>query len=460
MGIEDLPEIQKLIAEFGEKTIRELLQRRVTDGVKPDRRHVERLYRRSAKEWKVKSLLFEKEEHARTFAADVASGTSFDAAAEKAAGEGKAIGAKPAEFYPRGAMMPQVVEALLSIEKGAVTTPIQVTGGFTVIRVEDERYPENARLRTKAESESLAFNKQRALKRYYAKLLARYTGTDQALLKQLDFESPRPGLAALRKDRRVVTRIRGGADVTVADLTRALEERFFHGVGGAIRKRQVNAQKADALDALVSSKIVPMEARRLRIHQTTAFRKAVDRYRESVVFSQFVSRVVAPGVKIGEGEARRYYDAHKSEFTLPTFYKLESLGYRDVERAQSGLAKLRSGTDVKWLKANADDLLKPGESEIDFSGATVAASTMPPALRAVLAGTKKGDYRLFATEGGQAHVIHVRDVTAPGEEPFDEAKDRIEQHLLQERVTAALKEWVAKLRQARPVKVYLTRVGA
>jgi parvulin-like peptidyl-prolyl isomerase len=460
MGIGELPEFRKAVAEYEAIALREALQAKATRGVRGDALLVEREYQRSVKEWKARSLLFQKEEDAAKLLSDVAAGATFDVAAEAALKAGKATGGSPAEFYPRDRLLPQVVTALLATEKGRVTDAVRVPGGFAVLHVEEERYPNNPKLRAKAEADATRAAKEVAVRKYYAKLLARYVKTDDKLLAQLDYEAAQPGLEALRKDRRVLSRISGGKDVTVADLTRALEQRFFHGTEGAIRKKEVNPRKAAALDAIISEQIVAIEARRQKLDQTRSYRRAVERFQESLLFSGFVERVVAPAVKVKDADLRAYFEAHRKEYAPSAFYRLESVAYADVRRAQAALGKLRSGTDLNWLRANSDDLLPPGDGVLQFAGTTVASSTMPPALRSVLADARKGDLRLYAPDETHAYAIQVLEVSTPEAPTFDEVKDRVRQQLVEERMSAELLDVVTKLRQARPVKIYLTSVGA
>ena len=73
-------------------------------------------------------------------------------------------------------------------------------------------------------------------------------------------------------------------------------------------------------------------------------------------------------MKLDEPTVRKYYDTHKADYTLPAFYKLESIGFATQKDAEAAVAKLRSGTDFKWLNANADGKLPPGKDTERPSG--------------------------------------------------------------------------------------------
>jgi hypothetical protein len=46
------------------------------------------------------------------------------------------------------------------------------------------------------------------------------------------------------------------------------------------------------------------------------------------------------------------------------------------------------------------------------------------------------------------------------ERPFEEVRDGIAQRLQNDALTAAVKDWAGKLRSARPVKVFITKIGS
>ncbi|GEJ57076.1 peptidyl-prolyl cis-trans isomerase [Anaeromyxobacter diazotrophicus] len=460
MGIPELPELKKAVAEHREQALREMVKAKVLAPVRPDQMAVERAYRETVKEWKVKSVLFPAEADAQAMSAAVAAGKSFDELAKKAVADKKAKGGEPAVFLPRKEMLPQVLEAVQPLDVGAVSAPVKVGEGFAVLKVEAFRYPENPKARQEAEKRSLTGNQQLALARFYKGLVKKYAKVDEKLLAKLDFEAAKPGFAAMKKDERPLVQLKGEKPITVADLAKGLEGQFYHGLEGAIREKRVNAQKASTLDGLVSPRIVVLEARRQGLDKSAAYRQELAEYERSTTFGTFLEKTIAPSIKVTDEEEQKYYEQHKAEFSYPAMYKLESVAFRDVKDAQAALTKLRSGTDYKWFKANAERQVPDELANPSLDGSTVAATTIPADLAQQLAGTKKGDYRLYAAKSAQYHVVHVSDAIATGAQPFAEVKGQIAKKLFAEHVEAALKDYAGKLRKAHPVKVYLTKIGS
>jgi parvulin-like peptidyl-prolyl isomerase len=459
MGMYELPDVKASVESYRHMALLEALKRRALKGVTSDALEVERLYRDATKEWKVRSVLFAKEEDARELKAAVDAGKSFDVLATEAVAQRKAKGNEPGEFLPRERLLPAVRGTVEPMSSGAVSAPVRVQDGFAVLKVEGVRFPANPAKRAEVEATSRAGNQKRALAKYYDQLLKRYVTLDEKLLAKLDFEAAKPGIDALRKDRRAVARVRGASPVTVGDLATALQEQFFHGVPQAIQGKKVNEQKRPTLDALLSSRLVEVEGGRLGIPASAEFKQQLAEYRDSVVFNTFVGKVIVPDAKVSEEQERTYYDAHKGEFTYPAFYRLESMSFGTLKDAEAALAKLRSGTDFKWLKSNAEGQAKEPEVQFDATS-VVAASAMPTDLAAVLNGARKGDQRLYASEKGQSHVIRVVDVAAPELQPFDAARPAIQKALFDEHMTQGIRDWSGKIRKVRPVKIFITRIGS
>jgi PPIC-type PPIASE domain len=185
----------------------------------------------------------------------------------------------------------------------------------------------------------------------------------------------------------------------------------------------------------------------------------VSAYQSGVLFGHAVEKVVIPEVKVTEQEAKDYYDQHKAEFTYPEFYKAESLAFTTVKQGQAALDKLRAGTDFGWMRANAPDQLAEEKVTIKFDGSTVSATSFSPEIAKALAGSKSGDYRLVADGAGHGYVIHVIDKTPSREQPYKDARGAITKKLFSEHIGRDISAWAAKLRQAREVQIYISKIG-
>ena len=461
MGLDELPEFKADMTSYAESTARRFVQERATRDVKPDPTQVERFYQEAVREWKVKSVLFAGEEDAKAFSLALRGGKKFDDLAREAIAAKKCEGDLEGQVLNRKTRaLPQVLQAVESLEKGGASRAVRVEKGWAVLFVDDVRYPEDAQARSVAESQSRGMQNAMALRRYYDGMVRQYARVDQKLLKRLDFEAKKPGFAALEKDGRVLARIVGDRPLTVADLAAGFRASYFHGVEEAIKEKKINAQKVPLLDALLSKRLVALEARRLKVTESAEYKKALADHRESFLFGFFVDRVVAPDIAVPEKEGLAHYEAHKSEYSYPEFYKLSSIGFLSAKAAQKAVSKLRSGTDFKWLKVNAEDQLEGSFRAIDYNGETVIASSLQPELEKVLAGSRAGDVRLWSASRDQHYVLLVRESTPKRPQPYSEVRAGIVKKLYADHLGQAIETWIAKLRKAHDVKVYITRIGS
>jgi hypothetical protein len=328
-----------------------------------------------------------------------------------------------------------------------------------VVEVEEIRYPEDPKARAEATQKALPEEQKKALKKYYDGLLKKYAKFDDKLIKKLDFEAKKPGFDALLKDQRVLVRVEGKKPVTVADLAEALQARFYHGPGSAAQLKKLNKAKLDTLDSLVAPLVVADEVDRLGIPKTEQFRKEVDADTRSFLFEAFIQKAVLPDVKVDEAAVRKYYEAHKGDYTSAAFYKVETVGFSTQKAAEGAVTKLRGGTDFKWLNANAEGKLAEGK-DTDRPPSVISAKAMTPAFTKAIDGAKAGDYRVYAASSEQFYVVHVLGVVPPAVQPFEEVSGAITEKLFGEALQKASQEWIAKLRKAHPVQVYLTRIGS
>lgn len=459
MGIDELPEVAADVKQFAESNLRALLQREITRGAKPDRAAVARRYREAVREYRVKSALFAKEEDANEAAAAIRAGSSFEQAIAKAVLSRKAQGGSEVQaLSAKVQVLPQVAAAVRALKPGATSGVVGVDKGWAIVKLVGIRHPNDAKARAEAEAQALAQKRAQMLRDEYARLQRELTRTDAALLESLDFEAPDPGFDALAKDTRVLATVEGAGPITVADVCATVEQAFFHGIADAIRQKKLNARARDALESLVSRRVVEIEARRRGLDKSEEHLRAIENRRAEVVFGIFVQKAVAPDVKVTEADGLAYYDEHIREYELPGFYTLSSLGFETVAAAETALATLASGADFNWVKANAQGLLPEPTLAVQFDGNTVTAKSLPPELARALQGARPGDLRLYGAPEGGHYLVAVRQVTAPSPQPYAEVRAAILEKVHALRINAALEQWIERLRGARDVRIYITEL--
>lgn len=459
MGLPELPEYRQALDGFRDATLRTTLQKEASAGAKPDPAEVERLFNAMSKEWKVRSALFDAEADAKAFRAAVAKGGSFDALAKAAVSKQKARGGEPG-WVSRKEMVPELAKAADAMKPGQLSEPVKVTGGWVVFKLEEVRHPEDAKAREAARAQSLAEQQHQAVRRYHEALAKKYARIDDKLLASLDFEAGgESGFNALAKDQRVLAEIQGEPPITVAQVADEIAGKYFHGIAEPIKEHRVNPYKRDAFDILLGVRLFGREARERKLDQSPEFRRKVDEYDRVLAFNIFLQRVILPGVKVTEQEVVARYEQRKGAYTTPQMYRLDGLAFKSEAAARAALEKLRGGTDLDWLRANAEGRLPPEAQQVAAGGALLSVHTIPASLTRALSGAKAGELRLYSTDDGTQHyVLRVADQVPPGVQPYLDVREPLAREVEGEKVTAALKEYAGKLRKVQKVDVVITRI--
>ena len=460
MGIPELPEFRSAMAAAEDRMLREALKQKVVAGVRPDPREVERASRDALREWKIRSILFQKAEDARRLHAALKGGARFEQLARKAHDEKKARGGLEPALLRETQLPLELRKALRKLPAGAATAPVKIEGGFLVAQVLGQRQVRDPQERSKIEASVAAAARLDVLRRYYRTLVKKYAKVDERLLQSLDLQMEKPGLEGLEKDDRTLAQIEGEKPIKVSELVAELRGRFFHGVERQAKRGKLAARKQSTFDDMLEKRLFSKEARQQGLHGQADFKRQLKEYADQLAVSATIERVVLPEVKVTDDEVRQYYQKHRSELTTPLMLKLEGLAFARQADAEEAVKKLRAGTDFKWLAANAEGQLDRAKQPLQLDGSTVSANDFPRALADALAGAKAGDFRLYADPGGAHYAIHVIEQFPPQVRPFEAVKDSLAGKAQSEKLNEAFRQWTGKLRQHYPVEILIARFGS
>lgn len=456
IGLDELPEIKNMVDAFSKATLREeLMERRVKD-TKVDDQEAVRIYRESIREWKVSSLLFEKEGEGKKMIEELKAGKHFDELSKRFVEEGKAKSGEQGEYLKVKDINPQIVNFVSKMSVGSVSPIIPIKSGFVILRLEDVRYSEDPEAMKQAREEALKRKKVQALKDYSDALIKKYAKVNQDILHTLDYEAKTPGFEAHLKDKRPVAEIKGENPITVGELTQHLKMQFFHGVQSAIESKKLNSKKVSALDEMIYKRVLRKEALRLGLEKTESYKGKVQEYETSLVFGAFVNKVVVPDIKLKEEEIKSYYKGHIKEYTMPEMMKIKILTFAKREDGESAIEKLRKGTEFQWLAANAERQVdKNAKGLLSFGEKPIITKDLPEGVQKAVQGASAGDFRLYESPQGYFYVFAIQDVVPSKPQPYEEAREIIAKKVFDDKVKKAVEDYADKLRAVSDVKIYL-----
>jgi parvulin-like peptidyl-prolyl isomerase len=456
--LDKLPEIKAALDMNADKQLRQTLFEDHVKDIKPDEKEVDKLYRGMIREWKLKSIAFPKESDAKKFEEDLKSGKSFDELRDLSIKAGLADKAGQDEqlYASKDSLGPFLGEAVSKLKTGDVSPVIQMTNAFLIVKVEDSRSIENPELNAKAHNQVLTRMRLESLKKFKVDLYKKYVHEDEKLMKKLDFESPKPGLAKLLKDKRTIANIKGDKPITIADLAEAIKAKYYHGIENAIKEKKVNRDKLVIFDDMISQRVFKRAALDKGLDKSEDYQRSVRDHENTVLFGTFIEKVIKPDVEIKKEELTDYYNNHVSEFVFPEMMQMEDIAFKSSDDAQAAIEKLRKGMDFKWLKNNADNQVeKDSPALLLLSGKMLSVKSFPEQLQKALDGAKSGDYRFYGSPEGIYYVLFVANAVPSRTQVFDEVKNDIAQKVAWENFTRDMEVWFKKLREAYPVKIYL-----
>lgn len=459
IGLDELPEVRSAEKTFEEDTLRGMVYGyHVRSIVKPDRKEVDKRYRQAVKEVKVASVIFDKEEDAKRLETEIKAGGKFELLVKKRIDAGEAKGSVEGQYLRFDSLSPEVAKSVSAMKKGKVSPLIRIGKQFSLVKLEAIRYPEDKAAREQAEKEALQAKKVTALKAYTNELRKKYVKVDRKLLGKIDYEAAEPGIEKLREDQRVVARVKGEKPIIVADLTAALEKKFFHGADRAAEGKKINRKKDQVLEEILNKQVTLKEARIQKLDRTEYFKVKAEENRNGVLFGAFVQKVIVPDVKVEDEELTSFFQAHIGDYTFPEMVRIDSLVFSNRDSAEDAIGKLRAGADLQWLRANADGQVDPAKAKnlLEFGGQLLDVTTLPDGVRKAVSGAAAGDYRLYADPDDAYYVLVLRERIPSRPMPLESVKGEMEKKVYSEKLVRVLRDWEEKLRKVSNVKIYAT----
>lgn len=460
MGLDELPDVKDTMSAYSNQFLRDLLEQHALENVKPDDAEVETLYQEAAKEYKLKSALFEKDGAAKKASDEIAAGKDFDETIKKYVEslEARVMTAEQEEKYlTRDGLLPELAQAVSGMKVGSVSPPVPIERGWVLLKLIDMRPPqkEDPAARQAARQQSIDHQRNKALTEFKKGLLKKYSKLNLKLYNKLDYESDASAIEKLRKDQRVIAEIEGEKPLTVAEFTEGIEAKLYHGVKSALESKSINEKKPVVLNEILGKRLEMKEALQTGIDKTDEYKDTIKRYEGALLLNMFIQKVIVPDLKVGEEEQRAYYESHKKDHTTPPMVKLSSLAFKVKKRADSAIARLRKGVDFNWMKANADGIVTDAE-DLPAANVPLIVSSLPEGLRKEVEGTKPGDFRLYNAPNGLFYVVLVAAMVPEQVRPFEAVSQQIRTKLINDQIAKSLEDWAAKLRGAYTVTVYLS----
>jgi parvulin-like peptidyl-prolyl isomerase len=465
MGLDELPEIKQEIDNFSKVTLRSLLREEIWKDLTLNEKEIEKLYRASVDEVKITLVPFKAEKDAKKAAAEIKAGKSFDNVTAQAVKDKKALGLEAGAFFKVEELAPEIQTLLPKMKPGAISPVRKINRGgksvYAFFRLEEKRTTESTLAKEEARKKVQEEGRAVAVSKYLRSLYKTGVKTDVKLVESLDYGLKGQGLEKLMADQRVVVEIAGDKPVTVAELSAALQEKFFHGMKN-INEKKLKQMKQEVLEEIVQKRLLHREALKRGIDKTEAYQRMYNDFKRNVLFNAFMERVVVPGIKMSDADLRAYYQDHPEEFRSSEMVKMRALAFTKKADAVAVVDKLRKGAEFGWVRTNAEGQLeksrdKTQEQMLPFEeDQFTMVKALPEDIQKAVASPHPGDFRLLESPDGIYYVLNIQEVIPSTQQPFEEARDVIRTMVFRKKLSTTLDEWTVKLRESSEIKMYLS----
>src|SRR5215472_16823309 len=177
--------------------------------------------------------------------------------------------------------------------------------------------------------------------------------------------------------------------------------------------------------------------------------------RNRILTQKVVSQEVGSHISIGESDARKYYDAHKTEFVRPEQVALREIivnteGKKDNElpdlkkKAETALKRVKDGEDFGEIAKRLSD--GATKEQGGYIG-TFKRGELAKSLEDTVFKMKRNELTdVIETRQGYL-VFKVLEHYDEGQQSFEKVQDEIKEHLYNEKLEPAVREYLKTLRE-------------
>jgi len=222
-----------------------------------------------------------------------------------------------------------------------------------------------------------------------------------------------------------------------------------------LMRQAAAAKKITASPAEVDKRFSRLQAqfgsRELLVSQLeqagTTIAKVKEDLAEEIVRERLV--VDAKGIKVGDDELKKAFDANKDKLGKPEAAHLRHILAKNEAEANELVAKIKGGADFQTL-AREKSLAASGKAAGGDYG-FVSRGMLPPEIDEVAFSLKAGEVKVVPGPRGQ-HILQVVEKRAAQAASFDEVKDDLREMLLAEKLKDASQPYLLELRRKADIK--------
>ncbi|MCD6187258.1 MAG: peptidyl-prolyl cis-trans isomerase, partial [Desulfuromusa sp.] len=270
IGLSEQPDFKRKMEKYREQQLKQKVLGNVVaeNPITTDDEKVQTLYHRLSRELKIYDLLFDNEADAKEAATDIAK-RGFVKVAEELKGTEHVQVSMDGGFLPLKELRGEVGRNVIDMELDDVSPIFTTAGGYMIFQLLEIRQVDDEGVLAEAFYIESQRHNVKVKTEFLESLVEQYAQIDEQLLAAIDFSSSGPELAVLMADNRTLATLRvPGQPValfSVADLTEAMSDKYYHGLEQARETKTLNDAKESVLHKRLMTQLLLAEAQRLEL---------------------------------------------------------------------------------------------------------------------------------------------------------------------------------------------------
>jgi foldase protein PrsA len=225
-------------------------------------------------------------------------------------------------------------------------------------------------------------------------------------------------------------------------------------VDDLLLRQEVQAKKVAVKDEEVEKRVARLRAQfsdpKMFENQLAENGSSIEKLKkdisENLAREQMIS--AATHVKVDEAELKEAFDAHKDDLATPEGVHLRHLLVKSEAEANDAVKKIKGGADFKKLAAQIS-IAPTAKFGGDYG--YVTKGMLPPEIEEIAFALKPNDIRILPSGKGY-HVIQALERRPSAPAKFEAVKDDLREMILQNKIKAALPEYMAGLRKKAEIQ--------
>ncbi|OGW80958.1 MAG: hypothetical protein A3C47_05825 [Omnitrophica bacterium RIFCSPHIGHO2_02_FULL_51_18] len=245
---------------------------------------------------------------------------------------------------------------------------------------------------------------------------------------------------------------KSGATLARFDGTTLTESDFVAKIKNLSRELQnvVLRRRKDFVGDMVDEHFLEKEAKKRAVQNLPDVKELIQQAQRKIVIAKLIELEVDRKISLGDGEAEKYYEAHKEQFMTPLLLRASHILAATKEEADAVKSMLSSGSDFAELaRARSIDSTASRGGDLGF----FQKGQLIPEFEEAAFKMNPGDTsEVFKTQFGY-HIIQLTDRAEPKLRDFRAVKSAVEKQLINEKRSKRYREFVEKLKTGAKIEI-------